>query len=89
MGMSSKGANDLIDGNVVYGSDAEIFRQICSLIFIQCTSCENMIAIDHDMLFDAVIYLPDDDLIVSWCPECDGFCEASVTTLIGSQVINL
>ncbi|MDR3443679.1 hypothetical protein [Dyella sp.] len=89
MGMSRQGAEDLVDGEVIYGADADVYRQICRLIFIQCLACEDMTAIDHEELLNAVVYFPDDDMLVSWCPSCGTYCEANVTTLMGDRVFNL
>jgi hypothetical protein len=87
MGMSRQGANDLVDGRTIYGVDAQVYRRICSLIFIRCTECEEMIAIDHADLFDYVLLV--DEVLVVYCPNCGTWTVADVTTIRTTQVFHL
>lgn len=89
MGMSESGANKLVDGEMIYGADADVYRRICSLIFIRCTICDNMTAIEHSELMQAVLYFDEDDVVVSYCPHCRSFCEADVTAIDDGGVVHL
>jgi hypothetical protein len=87
MGMSRRGANDLVDGRTIYGVDAQVYRRICSLVFIRCTECNEMIAIEHAELFDFVLLVGD--LLVIYCPNCGTWTVADVTTIRTTQVFHL
>jgi hypothetical protein len=89
MGMSEAGANKLVDGEMIYGADADVYRRICSLIFIRCTVCDNMTAIEHADLMHAVLYFDEDDMVVSYCLECQSLCEADVTAIDNGHVVHL
>ena len=89
MGMSRQGAIDLVDGRPVYGRDAEIYRQICDMVFIVCDSCHQIAGIPHAQLVHAVIYLPEDKVLLSFCTQCGAFTSVKVSVFAAHQLIHL
>jgi hypothetical protein len=89
LGMTPGGADDLLAGKLIYGNDANIYRHLCSLVFIECLECGSMVAIEHAELFNALIYLPDEEILLAYCEECEAFTEVRVSTFYSNSVVHI
>lgn len=89
LGMTPAGADDLLAGKLIYGNDANIYRKLCSFVFIECLECGNIVAIKHTDLFNALIYLPDEAMLLAYCEECEAFTEVKVSTFYSTSVVHI